>query len=295
MDYNITEKRNSASKDIDQFSTTEILYLINKEDAGVAEAVRREIANITEAVELIASRMKKGGRLIYVGAGTSGRLGVLDAVECVPTFSTEPNRVVGILAGGKKAMFLAQEDIEDNFVSGVREIKKMNINTQDSLIGIAASGNTPFVLGAVNEANERGAYTVGLACNKNTPLEKRVELMITPIVGPEVITGSTRMKAGTAQKMVLNMISTAVMIKLGKVYSNLMVDLKATNNKLRERAKGIFMTVTGESVEVAEHYLNKTNFAVKEAIVMFYNGVNFNEAVRVLKENGGSLQKVIRK
>ncbi len=294
MDFKITEKRNLNSMDIDRLSTNEILRIINREDVGVAKAVQAEIPSITNAVEIIASRMRRGGRLIYVGAGTSGRLGVLDAVECVPTFSTSPELVIGLLAGGKKAMFLAQEDIEDKFESGVKEIKKYKINKLDSVVGIAASGETPFVLGAICHAKDVGAATIGLACNKNTQLEQKVEVMITPIVGPEVITGSTRMKAGTAQKMVLNMISTTSMIKLGKVYSNLMVDLKASNNKLRERAKGIFMTVTGESIEVAAHYLSKSHFAVKEALVMFYNGVDFEKASQMLDKNGGLLRQVIQ-
>ncbi|MDI3548652.1 MAG: N-acetylmuramic acid 6-phosphate etherase [Halanaerobiales bacterium] len=293
MVLRITEKRNPASMRIDRMDTEEILHLINREDAKVAEAVREEIPAITRAIEKIAARMKKGGRLFYVGAGTSGRLGVLDAVECLPTFSVEPDRVVGILAGGKKAMFLAQEDVEDSITSGVEAMIKHQVNELDSVVGIAASGSTPFVLGAIIEAKKRGAVTVALVCNHGSDLEEEVEIAITPIVGPEVITGSTRMKAGTAQKMILNMISTTVMIKLGKVYSNLMVDLKATNSKLRERAQVIFMTITGADEKMATGYLEKTAYNVKEAIVMFRLGVNLEKARDLLAEKDGLLAEVI--
>lgn len=213
----ITEERNPASMKIDQMDTEEIIRLINQEDAKVAEAVRVEIPAIKKAVDMIVARMKEGGRLFYVGAGTSGRLGVLDAIECGPTFGVENGKVVGILAGGEKAMFVAQEDTEDDFNMGAKEVKKYSINDLDSVIGIAASGNTPYVLGAVKEAKKHGALTIGLICVINSLLEKEVDVSIAPIVGPEVITGSTRMKAGTAQKIILNTISTTVMIKLGKV------------------------------------------------------------------------------
>jgi len=289
----ITEKRNPSSTKIDQMRTNEILKLINKEDQKVAKAVKKEIPNIEKIVEIITEKMKKGGRLFYVGAGTSGRLGVLDAVECEPTFSISPEKVVGILAGGKDAMFKAQENIEDNENLGSQKIADYNIQKKDTVVGIAASGKTPFVLGAIKEANQRKASTVALSCTKDSFLEELSELAIIPIVGPEVVTGSTRMKAGTAQKMVLNMLSTTVMIKLGKVYSNLMVDLNATNEKLRVRARDIFTLITDGDKEIAGKYLKETDYNLKEAIVMYEKKVDLKEAKELLKVNEGILRNVI--
>jgi len=289
----MTEERNPASMKIDLMDTEEIICLINQEDAKVAEAVRVEIPAIKKAVDMIVARMKEGGRLFYVGAGTSGRLGILDAIECGPTFGVENGKVVGILAGGEKAMFVAQEDTEDDFNMGAKEIKKFSINDLDSVIGIAASGNTPYVLGAIEEAKKHGALTIGLICIIDSLLEKKVNIAIAPIVGPEVITGSTRMKAGTAQKMVLNMISTTVMIKLGKVYSNLMVDLNSSNYKLRERAKNIFMKITNANYEIAAEYLKETDYNIKAAIVMYQKGVTLEKALKLLKEKEGILVRIV--
>jgi len=289
----MTEERNPASMKIDLMGTEEIICLINQEDAKVAEAVRVEIPAIKKAVDMIVARMKEGGRLFYVGAGTSGRLGILDAIECGPTFGVENGKVVGVLAGGKKAMFVAQEDTEDDFNIGAKAIKKYNINALDSVIGIAASGNTPYVLGAIEEAKKHGALTIGLVCIINSLLEKKVDVIIAPFVGPEIITGSTRMKAGTAQKMVLNMISTTVMIKLGKVYSNLMVDLNPSNYKLRERAKNIFMEITNINYEMAAEYLKETDYNIKAAIVMYQKGVTLEKALKLLKEKEGILVRII--
>jgi len=289
----ITEERNTASMKIDLMDTEEIICLINQEDAKVAEAVRVEIPAIKKAVDMIVNRMKEGGRLFYVGAGTSGRLGILDAIECGPTFGVENGKVVGILAGGEKAMFVAQEDTEDDFNMGAKEVKKYSINDLDSVIGIAASGNTPYVLGAIEEVKKHGALTIGLVCIIGSLLEKKVDVIIAPFVGPEVITGSTRMKAGTAQKMVLNMISTTVMIKLGKVYSNLMVDLNSSNYKLRERAKNIFMEITNANYEIAAEYLKRANYNIKAAIVMYQKGVTLEKAMKLLKEKEGVLVKII--
>lgn len=266
--FRITEERNPVSMKIDQMDTEEIIRLINQEDAKVAEAVRAEIPAIKKAVDMIVDRMRKGGRLFYVGAGTSGRLGILDAIECGPTFGVENGKVVGILAGGEKAMFVSQEETEDDFDMGTKAIKKYSINDLDSVIGITASGSTPYVLGAIEEVKKHGALTIGLVCIIGSLLEKKVDVIIAPVVGPEVITGSTRMKAGTAQKLVLNTISTAVMIKLGKVYSNLMVALNPSNYKLRERAKNIFMEITSANYETAEKYLKKADYNIKAAIVM---------------------------
>ncbi|MGM0409423.1 MAG: N-acetylmuramic acid 6-phosphate etherase [Bacillota bacterium] len=289
----ITEKRNKASMKIDKMKTEEILDLINKEDQKVAKAVKDEIINIEKAVDIITEKMRKGGRLFYVGAGTSGRLGVLDAAECEPTFSISPNKVVGILAGGKEAMFKAQENIEDNENLGVNKIEEHNIGENDSVIGIAASGKTPFVLGAIKEAKKRGALTVALSCTKKSRLSELSEVAITPIVGPEVVTGSTRMKAGSAQKMVLNMISTTVMIKLGKVYSNLMVDLNPTNEKLRNRAQDIFTLITDATNNTAKKYLEKSNYNLKEAIVMYEKKLSKEKAKKLLKKHKGILRNVI--
>lgn len=295
MNKKITEKRNTNSLNIDKMETQGILKLINQEDFNVIKAVNDEISSISAAVDIIAEKMGRGGRLFYIGAGTSGRLGVLDAVECMPTFSMKPGRVIGILAGGEDAMFVAQEDIEDSEELGAREIEKYNINEKDSIIGIAASGDTNFVIGALVEAEIRGASRIGLVCNYNTRIEKNAEIIIKVIVGPEVLTGSTRMKAGTAQKMVLNMISTTVMVKLGKVYSNLMVDLKANNSKLRERAKDVFMTITGESYTIACKYLKDTDYSIKEAIIMYKFHVNRKNAKKLLEEKNGFLRKVLER
>lgn len=289
----ITEKRNKNTYQIDEQQTAEVLKIINKEDKKVAEAVEKEIKNIQRVIDRIVPGMKKGGRLFYVGAGTSGRLGILDAVECKPTFSVSPDRVIGILAGGEKAMFRSQEDIEDKAELGAEKIREYQITEDDSVIGIAASGKTPFVIGAVNEAKKMGAFTAALVCNNDSPLAAAAEAEITPIVGAEVITGSTRMKAGTAQKMVLNMISTTVMIKQGKVYSNLMVDLQPTNEKLRNRAIDIFTIITAAEEEIAAEYLARTNYELKEAVIMYKKGVDLAEAKKLLKKNDNILKKVI--
>lgn len=289
----ITERRNPATYQIDELQTRDVLEIINKEDKTVAEAVNKIIPEIQKVVDQIVLRMKKGGRLFYVGAGTSGRLGILDAVECKPTFSVGPDKVIGILAGGEKAMFRSQEDIEDNTELGAEEILNYEINENDTVIGIAASGKTPFVIGAVKAARKRGSFTAAIVCNNDSPLSAAAEMEITVIVGPEVITGSTRMKAGTAQKMILNMISTTVMIKQGKVYSNLMVDLQPTNEKLRKRAIDIFTIITAAEEEIAAEYLSRANYELKEAVIMYKKGAKFNEAQKLLKENDGNLKEII--
>lgn len=289
----ITECRNPSSMDMDLLPTEELLRLINREDHRVAEAVRTVIPAITKAVDLIVERMKQGGRLLYIGAGTSGRLGVLDAVECIPTFSLEPGRVIGIIAGGKEAMFKAKEAVEDKFQLGARDIARYKVEKRDSVVGIAASGKTPYVLGALEAAKKRGALTVFLYCSEETPMEQKPDVEINPVVGPEVLTGSTRMKAGTAQKMVLNMISTAAMMKLGKVYSNLMVDLNATNHKLIARAENIFMEITGADEKTAKEFLVRANYRVKPAIVMYKRGCSLAEAQELLAAHDGFLRHVL--
>lgn len=289
----ITEKSNNKSKDIDKKPTIEVLRIMNEEDKLVAYAVEKELPNIAKAVDGIIDTFNKGGRLIYIGAGTSGRLGVLDASECPPTFSTDKDQVIGIIAGGRKALTDAMEGAEDNFEAGEEELKKIKLSQIDTVVGIAASGNTPYVLGAINYANNIGAKTVGLSCNENSMLSNIADIAITPIVGPEVITGSTRLKAGTAQKMVLNMLTTASMIGIGKVYNNLMVDLKPSNNKLIERSKRIIMEATGVGEKEAETYLKQSKNKPKVAIVMIETGYSYEEAVESLNKFGGSIYKAI--
>ncbi|HEU5383452.1 MAG TPA: N-acetylmuramic acid 6-phosphate etherase [Ktedonobacteraceae bacterium] len=263
-----TEQQNPATTEIDCMSPLEIAQVMNAEDAKVAAAVQQELPSIARSIEEIANRLRRGGRLIYVGAGTSGRLGVLDAAECPPTFNFPADRVVGLLAGGPIAQSHAQEDQEDSCEAGESDMQRINLSADDVVVGIAASGRTPYALGAVAYANAHGALTIGLACNPASPLEKVAQIMIAPVVGPEVITGSTRLKAGTAQKMVLNMLSTGSMILLGKTFGNLMVDVQPTNYKLHQRALKIITTATGLTTDAAEELLQQSNGEVKTAILV---------------------------
>jgi N-acetylmuramic acid 6-phosphate etherase len=263
-----TEKVNPATVEIDRMNALEIARVMNAEDAKVAEAIRQELPQIARAIEETAARLRRGGRLIYVGAGTSGRLGVLDAAECPPTFNVSAEQVIGLLAGGPIAQSQAQEDQEDSEEAGEADVARLGLTADDVVVGIAASGRTPYALGAVNYANARGALSIGIACNRATPLEKVAQIMLAPVVGPEVITGSTRLKAGTAQKMVLNMLSTGSMILLGKTFGNLMVDVQATNYKLHQRALKIVQTATGLDRESAEDLLQKSGGQVKTAILV---------------------------
>jgi N-acetylmuramic acid 6-phosphate etherase len=267
--------------------------LINQEDARVAAAVAEELPAIAKAIDAISQRMQHGGRLIYVGAGTSGRLGVLDASECPPTFSTPPELVVALLAGGQSANQRAVEGAEDDAPMGARQIAQLRVGPNDSVVGIAASGGTPYVLGGIDEARQRGALTISLACNRPSKLEEAVEIGIAPLVGPEVIAGSTRLKAGTAQKMVLNMISTGVMIKLGKTFGNLMVEVQPTNAKLRERARRIVAQACEINDETAAQILEASNGEVKTAIVAILAGVSPEVARERLNANGGYVRKAI--
>ncbi|NMA86871.1 MAG: N-acetylmuramic acid 6-phosphate etherase [Tissierellia bacterium] len=290
----ITEKSNEKTKNIDKKSTMEILRIMNEEDKKVAYAVEKELPSIEKAVEKIVASFQSGGRLIYIGAGTSGRLGILDASECPPTFSTDKDQVIGIMAGGYGAIIDAMEGAEDNIEAGKTDLKSVNLTKTDTVVGITASGNTPYVLGAIEYANSRGATTIGLSCNKNSKLPKLAKIPITPIVGPEVITGSTRLKAGTAQKMVLNMLTTASMIGIGKVYGNLMVDLNPSNEKLIDRSKRIIMEATGIDEEKAERYLELSGNSPKIAIVMIETNCNYEEAIYLLDKFDGSIYKSIR-
>jgi len=293
MKLTLTEERNALTTDIDTLPTLDMLTLINAEDQKVALAVRDELSNIAAAVDAIAIRMQRGGRLIYIGAGTSGRLGVLDASECPPTFGTSPELVVGLIAGGDVALTDAVEGAEDDQMGGAREIAELNVGENDCVVSIAASGRTPYAIGGLEEAKKRGALTVSIACNRPSPLEELAAIGIAPIVGPEVVSGSTRLKAGTAQKMVLNMISTGVMIRLGKTYSNLMVDVQPTNVKLRQRARRIVADATGVSLEQATKILQESDSEVKTAIVAVLADIPPEVARQRLHEIGGFVRKAI--
>jgi len=292
----VTEQRNPRSRNLDRLDPLAVLGLINSEDQTVPQAVAREIPRIVRAVYLVVSAFRKGGRLFYVGAGTSGRLGVLDAAECPPTFGTDPNLVQGIIAGGYKALVRSQEGSEDRREEGRIAIRKHGVTKNDVVCGIAASRRTPFVISALEEAKRIGARTVYLTCNPSSkaPLPK-VDVLIAPVVGPEVVTGSTRMKAGTATKMVLNMITTASMVRMGKIYGNLMVDLKATSQKLVERSKRVIMIVTGCDYERAERLLKQARGHVKTALVMQEAGCSFSEAQRRLAKAQGFVRGAIGK
>jgi len=288
-----TEGRNPASETIDSFSALQIVRLMNSEDAQVAEAVGREAELIARAIEVIAERLRGGGRLVYIGAGTSGRLGVLDAAECPPTFTSPPGQILGIIAGGPSAMIRAVEGTEDHPQCGVDDLKAAGLSAADVLVGIATSGRTPYVIGGLQYAREQGAYTIGLTCNRDASLASHSDLTIMPVVGPEVISGSTRLKAGTATKMVLNMLTTGAMVLLGKTYGNLMVDLRATNSKLVERARGIVMTVAGLSETEAERQLTSCDGELKTAIVTSLRSVSPQQARRLLAQSGGHLRRAL--
>lgn len=289
----LTEDINHASFDIDLKPTLEILQLINAEDAKVATAVKEELPKVARAVDLIVERLSRGGRLLYVGAGSSGRLGVLDAVECGPTFGTPPDLVSGVIAGGCRALRRAMEELEDDSSLGSKDMRKEGVTASDVVVGLSVSGSTPYVLGALAQAKELGAVTIGVSCNCPSPLAGLADVIIAPLVGPEVIAGSTRMKAATAQKMVLNMLSTASMIRLGKTYGNLMVGLKARNQKLRIRARRIVQIATGVSGEEAETYLCMAKHQIKVALVMILAGVGVTEAKARLKRAGGFIRLAI--
>ena len=289
----ITEQRNPCTMDIDLRSTEEILDVINDQDKTVAHAVEKELPHIAAAVELVVGALRKGGRLIYVGAGTSGRLGVFDAAECPPTFGTDPQTIRGIIAGGRRALFQAVEGAEDRAEEARRVMRQLRVCAKDVVVGIAASRRTPFAKAAIDESRKLGAKTVYLTCNPSSTIDFPVDVAICPQVGPEVIMGSTRMKAGTAQKMVLNMISTCAMIKLGKVFENMMVDLMATSRKLVERSKRVIMIVTGIDYDAARDYLKEARGSVKKAILMIEAGVDAQTAERLLASSSGFVRKAL--
>ena len=289
----LTEQTNPASASIDTLSTESVLRIMNAEDRQVAEAVEREIPAIARAVDRIVAAFERGGRLFYLGAGTSGRLGVLDASECPPTFNVPPEMVQGIIAGGEAALSQATETTEDDPAIGARDLEVRGFTASDVLVGIAASGRTPYVLGAVAKARRLGAVTVGISCTPDSELARAVEIAITPLVGPEVVAGSTRMKAGTAQKLVLNMLSTGAFVRLGYVYGNLMVNVQPKNQKLRDRARRIVAQAAGVSVERAGEWLAEAGGSVRVAIVMAKGGVSREDAERRLAAAKGRVSKAL--
>ena len=289
-----TETRNQKSMELDTMSVAEILQLMNSEDQTVPLAIQKQLPQIENAVEIIIQQFKKGGRLIYLGAGTSGRLGVLDAAECVPTFGTDPSLVQGLIAGGQSAMTVAVEGAEDSLSLAEEDLKKLDLNEDDAVVGLAASGRTPYVIGALKYAQTVQAATISIACNENAEISKFAKYPIEVVTGPEVLTGSTRLKAGTAQKLVLNMISTTSMIKLGKAYQNLMIDVKPTNDKLVERAKRIIMQATDCDYQTAADTLKSADQDVKVAIIMILTGSDKDKAVKNLKQNDGFVRKAMK-
>ena len=294
FDELLTERVNPASRDIETRSTVEILQIINQEDQKIAGAVAAEISRLAEAVDAVVNVIRKDGRLFYIGAGTSGRLGVLDAAECPPTFHVSPELMQGIIAGGEAALARATEATEDDPAAGKRDLMAREFTARDALVGIAASGRTPYVLGAVAAARELGALTIGVSCTPDSELSRAVKIAITPLVGPEVIAGSTRMKAGTATKLVLNMLSTAVMIRLGYVYGNLMVNVEPKNSKLADRAKRIIAESAGVNYEQAGHLLDQSAGNVRVAIVMSRLAIDREAAQARLAAAGGRVAEALQ-
>ncbi len=288
-----TEQRNPASKNFDQMTAQEIARLMNREDRKVALAVGRELPAIARAVDAIVSAIRKGGRLIYVGAGSSGRMGVLDAAECPPTFGTSPKLVVALIAGGRPAITRAVEGAEDSERNGERDLRAKKLTRRDVVVGIAASGTTPYVVGALKYARRRGATAVALTSNLRMPVGRLAKIVIAPEVGPEVLTGSTRLKAGTSQKMVLNMLSTAVMARLGHVYENLMIDMVLTNEKVAERALRILAEASGKSVSVAEQALRAAGHDLRVGLVVLKRGTGAGEARKLIARAGGNLRAAL--
>ncbi|MDW2300814.1 N-acetylmuramic acid 6-phosphate etherase [Vibrio alginolyticus] len=293
LSHLVSEGRNPDTMDIDLLPSLDIVQRINQQDKLVPLAVEKVLPEIAEAVDKITEAFKVGGRLFYIGAGTSGRLGVLDASECPPTFGTDPEMVVGIIAGGKEAMFRAKEGAEDDPTLGEQDLKENTLTQRDVVVGIAASGRTPYVIGGLEYANELGATTVALSCNPDSPIADIADIAISPVVGPEALTGSTRLKSGTAQKLVLNMLTTASMIRLGKSYQNLMVDVKATNAKLVARAARIVMQATDCTNQEAKTALKETDYDAKLAILMILTGLDRESATEQLNAKQGYLRKVV--
>lgn len=295
LSHLVSEGRNPDTMDIDLQPSIEIVKRLNQQDKSVPLAVEKVLPEVAQAVDKIVEAFQVGGRLIYLGAGTSGRLGVLDASECPPTFGVSDQMVIGLIAGGQDAMFKAKEGAEDDPQLGGSDLQSLNLTPDDVVVGIAASGRTPYVIGALTYANELGATTVALSCNPDSPIAEIAEIAISPVVGPEALTGSTRLKSGTAQKLVLNMLTTASMIRLGKSYQNLMVDVKATNKKLLARATRIVMQATDCDKAQATSTLEETEFDVKLAILMILTGLGIQEAREQLHHQQGFLRAAVEK
>lgn len=291
-DHLITEKINPKTSRLDECSTLEIIELISEEDKKVAEAVAKENGDISKAVDIIVSKLREGGRLFFVGAGTSGRLGILEAVECPPTFGTKPSLIQGVIAGGKKALWHSIEGAEDSGSESQMALSKLKLSQRDVVVGITASGTTPFVEGALSYAKEKGCAPILVACNpvNSSPADVTISIL----VGPEVIVGSTRMKAGTATKMVLNMLTTASMVRLGKTYGNLMVEVQPNSEKLRDRAKRIVMHILGVDRKRAEALLKKSGWNVKVAVIMGKKGLSYKKAQELLTRHGGFLRESLK-
>ncbi|MFE2531685.1 N-acetylmuramic acid 6-phosphate etherase [Streptomyces sp. NPDC059371] len=288
-----TEAFRPELSEIDRLPTLEIARLMNGEDTTVPAAVAAQLTHIASAIDGIAERMSRGGRLIYAGAGTAGRLGILDASECPPTFNTDPSRVVGLIAGGPDAVVTSIEGAEDSRELAAADLDALALTTDDTVVGVSASGRTPYAVGAVEHARKQGALTIGLSCNADSALASAADHGIEVVVGPELLTGSTRLKSGTAQKLVLNMLSTITMIRLGKTYGNLMVDVRASNEKLRARSRRIVELATGASDEEIERALAATDGEVKNAILTILGGVDGPSAARLLEESGGHLRAAL--
>ncbi|WP_409306510.1 N-acetylmuramic acid 6-phosphate etherase [Pectobacterium sp. B1J-3] len=289
----VSETRNPATMDLDTLSTLDMMKVFNQEDQKVPEAIRRVLPEIADAVDLATEALKSGGRLIYLGAGTSGRLGVLDASECPPTFGVPHGLVIGLIAGGPGALLKAVEGAEDDPQLGEADLVALNLTSDDMVVGLAASGRTPYVIGALRYAHRLGCRTAAISCNPHSPIAQEAQVAISPVVGPEALTGSTRLKSGTAQKLVLNMISTGVMVKLGKVYQNLMVDVRATNVKLLDRACSIVIEATGAQPDVARLALQQTKNEVKPAILMILSGLDAEHAQERLRQHDGYLREAL--
>lgn len=289
-----TEGRNPHSQNIDQLSTLEMTKIINEEDKKVAEAIEKELPQIALAIDAMTERFLAEGRLIYCGAGTSGRLGALDAIELTPTYSVSPEKAFGLLAGGQEAMFAAIEGAEDSKELAIEDLKRVGLNEKDVVIAIAASGRTPYAISAIEYGNKIGALTISVTCNKTGLMNELAQIGIAPMVGPEVITGSTRMKSGSAQKMVLNMLSTGVMVKSGKVYQNLMVNVQPTNLKLIQRSISIIQEATGVDAVTAEDYLKQADNHVAAAIVMIETGKGLRESLEALDKQQGRISAVLQ-
>jgi N-acetylmuramic acid 6-phosphate etherase len=294
IDRRLTEQRNPASRNLDRMTSAQIVRLMNREDLKVAAAVGRKLPAIARAVDAIVSAIRKGGRLICVGAGSSGRMAVLDAAECAPTFGTPRKLVQALIAGGRRAVTGAVEGAEDSARNGERDLRARKLTRNDVVVGIAASGTTPYVLGAMQFARKRGATTVAITVNQHMPVARLANIVIAPEVGPEVLTGSTRLKAGTAQKMVLNMLSTAAMARLGHVYENLMIDAVLTNDKLADRALRILEAASGKGPSAVEHALRQSGHNMRLALVMLKLGVNARDAKKNLREAQGNLRMALR-